>query len=88
MFLRVRGLEFSRFGSLAAHAPPPGFNDRCVASCMDWYGNARPIFYRGRIFALMGYELVEGAVDGDALGERSRTNYYDALRRDLGPAAP
>jgi hypothetical protein len=55
---------------------------------MDWYGNARPIFYRGRIFALMGYELVEGAVDGDALGERSRTNYYDALRRDLGPAAP
>jgi len=88
MFLRVRGLEFSRFGSLVAHAPPPGFNDRCVASCMDWYGNARPIFYRGRIFALMGYELVEGAVDGDALGERSRTNYYDALRRDLGPAAP
>ena len=83
MFLRVRGLEFGAFGSLAAHAPPAGFNDRCVASCMDWYGNARPIFYRGRIFALLGYELVEGAPDGDTMGERARTNYYDALRADL-----
>ena len=88
MFLRVRGLEFSPFGSLVAHPPPPGFNDRCVASCMDWYGNARPIFYRGRIFALLGYELVEGAPDGDTLRERARANYYDALRDDLTAPAP
>jgi hypothetical protein len=86
MFLRVRGLEFSRYGSLAARAPAAGFNDRCVASCMDWYGNARPIFYRGRVFALLGYELVEGAPDGDTLGERARTNYFDALADDV--AAP
>jgi hypothetical protein len=83
MFLRVRGLEFSRYGSLAARAPAAGFNDRCVASCMDWYGNARPIFYRGRVFALLGYELVEGAPDGDTLGERARTNYFDALADDV-----
>ena len=28
-------------------------HDGCRASCMDWYGNARPIFAKGRIFALM-----------------------------------
>ena len=83
MFLRVRGLEFNSFGSLVARAPTRGFNDACVASCADWYGNARPIFYRGRVFALMGYELVEGAADGEALHERSRTDYFEALRGDV-----
>ena len=37
-------------------------NDGCRASCVDWYGNARPIFARDRVFALLGYELVEGQV--------------------------
>jgi len=44
-------------------------------SCVDWYGNARPIFFRGRIFALMGYELVEGTLDGGKLVEGTRVNY-------------
>ena len=30
------------------------------ASCVDWYGNARPIFLGDRVLALMGYEIVEG----------------------------
>jgi hypothetical protein len=34
----------------------------CEVSCYDWYGNARPIFYRERIFALTGLELIEGAL--------------------------
>lgn len=37
----------------------------CEVSCTDWYGNSRPIFTGGRIFALMETELVEGRlVDG------------------------
>jgi hypothetical protein len=28
-------------------------DDSCVASCMDWYGNARPIFLPNRTLALM-----------------------------------
>lgn len=37
----------------------------CEVSCVDWYGNSRPIFTGGRIFALMETELVEGRlVDG------------------------
>ena len=42
---------------------------------MDWYGNARPLFLRGRIFALMGYELVEGAVADERIREVRRVSY-------------
>ena len=34
----------------------------CEVSCVDWYGNSRPIFTDGRIFALMGTEIVEGVM--------------------------
>jgi hypothetical protein len=46
--------------------------DHCVASCVDWYGNARPIFLGSRIFALMGYELVEGKYRDGKLEEKRR----------------
>ena len=32
----------------------------CEVSCIDWYGNSRPIFMDGRIFGLTGGELIEG----------------------------
>ncbi len=50
-------------------------NDGCQASCVDWYGNARPLFVHGRVLALMGYELVEGSVDGRRIGEMRRVDY-------------
>jgi hypothetical protein len=31
----------------------------CEVSCIDWYGNSRPIFTLGRMFALSGTELIE-----------------------------
>jgi hypothetical protein len=75
LFLRVRDFQFSRLGGLVS-SPTPAIEDSCIASCDDWYGNARPIFYHGRIFALLGYELVEGQLAGDALSELGRTNYF------------
>jgi hypothetical protein len=42
---------------------------------VDWYGNARPLFYRGRIFALLGYELVEGQLQQGLMQERFRTHF-------------
>lgn len=51
-------------------------NDQCKVSCVDWYGNARPIFFRNRIFALMGYELVEGKLVQDKLNEQKRLTYF------------
>jgi len=44
-------------------APANGY--QCEVSCVDWYGNARPIFTGGRYLALLNSELVEGKlVDG------------------------
>jgi hypothetical protein len=34
----------------------------CEVSCIDWYGNSRPIFTDGRIFGLMGTEIVEARI--------------------------
>jgi hypothetical protein len=59
LFLRNRGLQFAALGQL--HAGDAGArDDACKASCVDWYGNARPIFLGDRVLALMGYEIVEG----------------------------
>jgi hypothetical protein len=67
-------------GSLDASVLPERVDDGCVASCIDWYGDARPIFLGDRIFALLGYEVVEGREQGGRIRE---------LRRiDVTPPAP
>ena len=81
-YLRARDLDFAPLGELAARAT--GRDDGCRASCVDWYGNARPIFLGDRVFALMGYELVEGRLErrsgprgaeAEAIGERRRIDF-------------
>jgi hypothetical protein len=74
LFLANRGLELSELGNLAA-SPLQTNHDGCRASCVDWYGNARPIFAKNRVFALMGYELVEGRLDRGSLTERARLSF-------------
>lgn len=46
----------------------------CEVSCVDWYGNSRPVFTDGRIFALTGAELVEGRLDQGEIYEVRRIN--------------
>jgi hypothetical protein len=46
----------------------------CEVSCVDWYGNSRPIFTDGRIFALAGAELIEGRVEDGRIREVQRLN--------------
>jgi hypothetical protein len=77
MFLRRANDRFVPLGELDAQQGNL-VDDSCRASCVDWYGNARPIFYQGRVFALMGYELVEGALTRDAIAERGRANFAPA----------
>lgn len=79
LFLRQRELVFAPLGTLQAR-PPQGRDDRCLASCVDWYGNARPIFLGERVLALMGYELVEGR-----LGRDGREPLVERRRVDFGP---
>lgn len=73
LYLRNRSLALSPLGTLDSHASAA--DDRCRASCVDWYGNARPIFIGDRVFALMGYELVEGRLDRTAIHERRRVDF-------------
>ena len=74
LFLRRTDRRFRPLGELEAEAAG-AVDDDCVASCVDWYGNARPIFLGDRTFALLGYELVEGAVGRDRIRELRRVNF-------------
>lgn len=74
LFLRNSGRRFTELGVLEASAVRSA-HDGCRASCVDWYGNARPIFARGRVFALLGYEIVEGAVMEGELREVRRASF-------------
>lgn len=74
LFLRNDDASFRPLGELESH-PDRAEDDGCVASCVDWYGNARPLFLRGRTFALLGYELVEGQVQGGRIRELRRVSF-------------
>jgi hypothetical protein len=77
LFLRNRDLHLAPAGALDARGVSRP-DDGCRASCVDWYGNARPIFIGERVFGLMGYELVEGRYDGDRVVERRRVDFTPA----------
>ena len=73
LYLRNEALTLSEIGTLESRAG--SVNDRCRASCVDWYGNSRPLFLRGRVFALMGYEIVEGRVAAQGIRELRRISF-------------
>lgn len=74
LFLHNVDGHFLEMGELAAR-PELATDDKCRTSCVDWYGNARPLFVRDRVIALLGYELVEGSREGDRIPEILRVNY-------------
>ncbi|MEI9992829.1 MAG: beta-propeller domain-containing protein [Rhizomicrobium sp.] len=77
LFLRRSGGKFVGLGELTASLKGVA-DDACVASCTDWYGNARPIFLGDRTFALMGYEIVEGAIGRGDVRETGRAVFAPA----------
>ena len=74
-WLRRGGGRLRSLGSLDSGLVPGDIDDGCVASCVDWYGDARPIFLNGRVFALLGYELVEGRERAGSIREVRRINF-------------
>jgi hypothetical protein len=83
LFLRNRSLSLSELGTLDSKAG--SVNDGCRASCVDWYGNSRPLFLRGRVFALMGYEIVEGRLAADRISEMRRVNFAPQAAVEIAP---
>lgn len=80
LYLRLTPeLRLQRLGALEARDRVAV--DRCKVSCVDWYGNARPIFLPGRVLALLGYELVEGKLDPGGLHEQRRVTFLQPRRR-------
>jgi len=77
LYLRNSELQLKELGALAAQ-PARVDNDGCRVSCVDWYGNARPLFLQGRVFALLGYELVEGQLTQNGIRELRRISYAPA----------
>lgn len=74
-FLQVDSdLRIRPSGYLEAYENAEDPNYSCDVSCYDWYGNARPIFFRDRIFALSGTELIEGRFVGGQMTEIGRVN--------------
>lgn len=91
LFLTRRSDRLAEAGQLnASHAEGQGADDACQASCVDWYGNARPIFIGERVLALLGYELVEGRRTGGRIREIGRENFAPSSPSELeqGPAPP
>lgn len=74
--ISLGALETSRKGNwnedwrVEDDAPANGYT--CEVSCIDWYGNSRPIFTDGRVFGLTGTELVEGRLAGGRISEVQR----------------
>ncbi|HEU4880985.1 MAG TPA: beta-propeller domain-containing protein, partial [Longimicrobium sp.] len=74
LFVQNRDDAFRPLGELEAR-PEDAEDDGCIASCVDWYGNSRPLFLDGRILALLGYEIVEGAVVDGRIREVRRVGF-------------
>lgn len=76
LYLRNDALSLSPAGELASNRPAGSYyQDGCVASCVDWYGNARPVFIGERVFALLGYQLIEGRLLDGRIVERRRVDF-------------
>lgn len=82
VFVRRNAGKFTLLGDLPSH-PQDARDDGCEASCVDWYGNSRPIFFGTRTFALMGYELVEGVLGERDVAEKGRVNFNPGILKPV-----
>jgi hypothetical protein len=82
----VSFVSFDASGQLSDSGAMRGTSPRhpeyqCEVSCIDWYGNTRALFIRGRVFALSATELIEGSLEGGKVRERQRVNLTDPIQR-------
>jgi hypothetical protein len=78
----VSFVSFDASGQLSDSGAMRGSNSShpeytCEVSCVDWYGNSRALFIRGRVFALAATELIEGRLENGRVRERQRVNLTD-----------
>jgi hypothetical protein len=66
--------QLDRLGELKSREKSEHPSYKCEVSCVDWYGNTRPIFIDNRVFALTATEMVEGRVERGTIREIRRIN--------------
>lgn len=71
-FTADKSLSLRTPGSLQGNRLPDNAAYKCEVSCVDWYGNTRPIFYDNRMFALIGREFAEGRIEDGRVVELAR----------------
>ncbi|MCB9617961.1 MAG: hypothetical protein H6724_00765 [Sandaracinus sp.] len=82
---RMTSSGWDSLGALVA-SPDVDERDGCRVSCGAWYRHARPIVWRGRLFGLMGYELVEARVVEGRVEELGRTDFLPEELRGVDAA--
>jgi len=84
-YLTVRAnASLTLAGTLRANAESvDGADYECEVSCIDWYGNARPIFTGGRNLALVNSEIIEGEMVDGRMREVRRLNILMPPRREV-----
>ena len=81
-YLRVGSdASLSSVGTLKGAQGEPHESYECEVSCVDWYGNSRPIFTLNRLFALSGTSLVEGDVSDRGVEEIRRVDLTRPIDR-------
>lgn len=55
--------------------PGEGYDEDPCFACRGWYDNAAPIFHDGRVFALLGHELIQVRIDENGLHEIGRIDF-------------
>lgn len=80
-FLRTTDRGFAKLGTVVASREISVTNaaDECKRSCDDWFGNTRALFIDGRVFALIGYELIEAEIRHSRVVERQRLNFTPGM---------
>lgn len=71
-FLENRQLALSPLGTLDSSDLEREPSEERPRSRLDWYDNAQPVFSRGRVFALLGDEMIEGVLERGRLREVQR----------------
>jgi len=81
VFVRTSPRGFLKVGSLSIKPGSPESDSLEVQSGWfdDWYGNTRGIFVGERVFALIGYELIEARMVDGRLVERQRINFMPGV---------
>jgi hypothetical protein len=80
VFVQMSGSYVAKLGQITPTGPA-SVSDGCKSSCDDWYADAHSISVGDRIFAVLGYQLIEASVVGGKLVEKKRIDFFPGERK-------